>query len=144
MFFLFWGLSKFASGQDKKILKIYRITTVLKMNVLSDLAGSELSIDMASWKSMMLLELNEYLLSIQMKINWNSTEKIHEFIHAYVDTVFPDEIWTKLCPSILIESAVDLMKVIVMSFALGMHSVSLAWRCLPSLWITSLFHKKYI
>ena len=33
---------------DKNILKIYRITTVLKMDVLSNLSGSELSIDMAS------------------------------------------------------------------------------------------------
>ena len=81
------------------------------MNVLSNLSGSELSTDMASWKSMMLLELNEYLLLIQMKINRNSKENIHEFTPAYVDTVFPDEIWTKLCLSILIESVVDLMKV---------------------------------
>ena len=34
---------------------------MLKMNVLSNLSSSELSTDMASWKSMMLLELNEYL-----------------------------------------------------------------------------------
>ena len=42
---------------------------MLKMNVLSNLSGSELSIDVASEKTVMLLELNEYLLLIQMKIN---------------------------------------------------------------------------
>ena len=56
-----------------------------------------------------------------MKINWNPKENMHEFIRSpdllfifqlvsslvYVDTVFLDEIWTKLCPSILIESAIE-------------------------------------
>ena len=47
MFFLFCGLSKSASGQQKT-LKIYRITTVLiKMNVLSNLSDSEFSAEMA-------------------------------------------------------------------------------------------------
>ena len=125
------GVANLHSVSEKHILKIYRITTVLKMNILSNLSRSELSIYMALCKSMTLLELKEYLVLIQMKINWNSKENIHEFTPAYVDTFIPDEIRMKLCPSTLIESSVDLMKVNIMSFEFGIPSVSLAWRCLP-------------
>ena len=65
--------------------------------------------DMALWKSMMLLELNKYLLLIQIKISWNPKENMHDFIRspdllfifklapspAYVDTVILDEIWNE-------------------------------------------------
>ena len=61
-----------------------------------------------------------------MKINRNPKENIHEFTPANVDTDYSDKILTKLCPSNLIESAVDLMIVIVMSLAFGMPSGSVS------------------